>query len=353
MLISLRNKIGQMLIMGFSGTELNEQSPVVDWLQKDGLGGVLLFDFDSQSKQYGKNLVNTSQIRHLLYQLNHYSKAVSSYTEALPLLTAIDYEGGAVDRLSHIEDMMDTMSASKQAMLSDETFTEEIQQMATGLKSLGINLNFAPVVDLNLNCDSGVIGRLERSFSDDPETVTRLARHFVNIFNREGIVCAYKHFPGHGSAKEDSHEDAVDVTHTFLSKELIPYQQLIPDGNVSVMIMTAHVINRLLDESGLPASLSHKLITELLRKEYGFEGVVISDDLQMPAIAKYFSLSDSLTLAINAGTDMLIFANQFSSISASEVIDCIEGLIHQGRIAIERIDEAYTRIVCLKKALLF
>lgn len=350
-MISLRNKIGQMLMMGFSGTEVNEQSAVVRWLENDGLGGVLLFDFDVQSRQYGKNLLNQNQVRQLIAQLNHYHEMAAAPADVLPLLAAIDYEGGAVDRLSHIEGLMETMPASKQAMLSEESFTEEIRQMAATLKSVGFNLNFAPVLDLDLNKNSGVIGRLNRSFSDDPEVVSRLARRFIDLFNQQGIACVGKHFPGHGSAEGDSHEDAVDVSHTFLRKELTPYQQLINGAHPPAMIMTAHVINRQLDESGLPASLSYKILTGLLREQYGFDGVIISDDLQMPAIARYFSLEDSLTLTINAGTDMLIFANQLGFVSATEIIDCIEGLVRQERVAVERIDEAYSRVVRLKRAL--
>ena len=128
--------------------------------------------------------------------------------------------------------------------------------MALTLKSLGFNLNFAPVVDLDLNDQQGIIGALKRSFSSNPEVVIRVAQQFVETFNRYGIMCAYKHFPGHGSAVGDTHAGFVDVTDTYQSCELIPYQGLVQDAYKPAMIMTAHVINKQLDSQGLPATLS-------------------------------------------------------------------------------------------------
>ena len=351
-MISLRNKIGQMLIMGFTGTQLDENHPVVDWLQSDGLGGVILFDYDLQVKQYGKNIIDKSQIRHLIHQLNHYSSWTLKPADRLPLLTAIDYEGGAVDRLSKVDECMPTMCASQQAMLSDEDFKEEISQMADILQDLGFNLNFAPVVDLDFKHGTGILGDLNRCFSKDPAKVSRLAREFTAIFNKKGIACAYKHFPGHGSASGDTHNSCVDVSESFCETELLPYRSAFKGSNDPVMIMTAHVINRKLDDSGLPATLSHKMLTQLLRQTYGFDGVIISDDLQMQAIANHFPIDDAMALTINAGADMMIFGNQLGHHSALDLIDTIEDLVREGRVSPERIDEAYSRVVRLKKEII-
>ncbi|RUR13304.1 glycoside hydrolase family 3 N-terminal domain-containing protein [Legionella sp. km772] len=345
-MIGLRKKIGQLLIMGFEGTEINEQSPIAQWLLNDGLGGVLVFDKDLHTGHYGKNLINKNQIKKLLQQLNHYSE---QGTLANTLLTAIDYEGGAVDRLASIVDCPRTSKAVELTLLPPELLKEKINTMALTLKSLGFNLNFAPVVDLSLNEEEGIIGKLGRSFSHNPEEVVRLARIFVEIFNGHGIACSYKHFPGHGSAVGDTHEGFVDVTESFQSTELVPYSQLLKEQDKPVMIMTAHVINRHLDSEGLPATLSYKILNDLLRKTLNYDGVIISDDLQMQAIAEHYSMEDALQLTFNAGADMVIFGNQLGSTTAPEVIDCIEQLVHNQQISMERIDEAYHRVRRLKQ----
>ena len=348
-MISLRHKIGQMLIMGFSGCDIDAENPIVKWLREDGIGGVLLFDFDMSTKTYGKNLRNCQQIRRLTHQLKHYAEFSDVNGEKPPLFIAIDYEGGVVDRLAKIDDCMTTMSAFNQAKLSDEALYEEADRMASTLKELGFNLNFAPVVDLNLNEEQGIIGKLGRSFSSNPIEVTRAATQFVKAFKHHGIVCAYKHFPGHGSAVGDTHHDCVDVTELYVESELKPYAALINDKDIPAMVMTAHVINRTLDPSGMPATLSYPILTKLLRNDLKFNGVIVSDDLQMQAISNNYSLDEALRLTINAGADMLIFGNQLGNISASELIDHIEHLVKIGDIEPALIERSFQRICRLKK----
>ncbi len=337
-----------MLIVGFSGYDVNENSPVVRWLQADGLGGIILFDYDLPAKKQGKNLRDKAQIKRLNQDLNYYSALTEN---SLPLLIAVDYEGGRVDRLSKIEDCMETMQPCEQAKLSDESLYKEAERMAVTLKDLGFNLNFAPVVDLNLNDQQGIIGKLGRCFSANSEVVSHAAKQFVHAFNEQGIACAYKHFPGHGSATGDTHEGFVDVTDTYHHSELLPYAAL-SNTTLPVMVMTAHVINRKLDDSGLPATLSYPILTGLLREKLGFDGVIVSDDLQMQAISHHYSIDEALRLTINAGADMLIFGNQLGSITATEVIDQIENLVNSGAIELARIDEAYRRISFLKHSVL-
>lgn len=347
-MIGLRNKIAQMLIMGFSGYDINEHSPVVKWLNADGLGGVLLFDFDLPAKKQGKNLNDKAQIKRLNQDLNRYSAMAKN---ALPLLIAVDYEGGVVDRLSKVEGCMKTMKPCEQAQLSDDKLHQEASHMATTLNDLGFNLNFAPVVDLNLNDQEGIIGKLGRCFSSQPDLVSHAALQFVHAFNQQGIACAYKHFPGHGSATGDTHEGFVDVTDTYQDSELLPYTTL-SNTRLPVMVMTAHVINRKLDASGLPATLSYPILTGLLRDKLGFGGVIISDDLQMQAISNHYSVDEALRLTINAGADMVIFGNQLGDITATEVVDRIENLVNSGAIKLARIDEAYQRISFLKHSIM-
>ena len=342
MMRTLREKIAQMLIIGFPEQELQTNSKVVEWLKGDGLGGVLLFDFNMHTQSFGKNLKTRNQIQRLNQQLVHYN------TGDLPLFIALDYEGGCVDRLKKIEGCMTTITPLEQANLSDDALRAEVNNMATTLSELGFNLNFAPVVDLNLNEERGIIGKLGRSFSTDPERVRKVALEFVRGFNAHGIACCYKHFPGHGSAIGDTHEGFVDVTDTYKPVELEPYSALFKTVNQHAMVMTAHVINRILDPSGLPATLSYPILTGLLREEFGFNGVIISDDLQMQAISNHYSLEESLLLTINAGADMVIFGNQLGENTATEVIDCIEALVSSGSIKLSRIQQAFERICTLK-----
>lgn len=335
--------------MGFDGSDINDKSPVAEWLSHDGLGGVLLFDKNVATGSYCKNLISQSQIKQLTHQLNYYSAKAEQANDGLPLLIAIDYEGGAVDRLARIDECMTTMSASSLAKLSATDLAAELRQMASTLKTLGFNLNFAPVVDLHLNDEKGIIGALQRSFSAEPDLVVQVARQFVDVFSHYGIACCYKHFPGHGSALGDTHEGFVDVTDTFNANELIPYYHLLQDVYRPTMVMTAHVINKHLDSQGLPATLSREILTGLLRETMAYDGIIISDDLQMQAIAHHFSLDEALCLTINAGADMLIFANQLDSITASEVIQRIEQLVIDNKIEPQRIEDAYRRVVRLKQ----
>ena len=349
-MISLRDQISQMLIMGFSGTTIEDNDSIKNCLRNDGIGGVLLFDYDLQKKCLGKNLVNATQIRNLTTELKQHAQHSVFGKAGIPLFIAVDYEGGAVDRLRHIEGCMLTKKPAELARLSAANVQAEANKMAKTLQQLGFNLNFAPVVDLNLNEEEGIIGKLGRSFSSDPHQTAEIAKIFVEAFAKQGITCCYKHFPGHGSARGDTHEGFVDVTDTYHQSELEPYSLLLMDEDFPAMIMTAHVINRKLDVSGLPATLSKTILTNLLRQKLKFDGVIISDDLQMQAISKHYSLEDSLSLTINAGADMLIFANQLGEIRAEEIINKIECLVNSNIIAKKRIEQAYQRIVRLKQA---
>ena len=346
---NLRHKIGQMLIIGFQGCEIDDSSAVANWLQGDGLGGVLLFDLDVKTNTAGKNLKTAEQIKRLTHQLQHYAQRCSGNHEQLPLFIAVDYEGGVVDRLRNVAGCMATLKASEQAALSDEALYSEAEKMALTLKHLGFNLNFAPVVDVNLDAEQGIIGRLGRSFSSQPKQIIRAARQFVKAFSDHGITAAYKHFPGHGSAAGDTHHGFVDVSESFNPIELEPYAALLQEQHQPVMIMTAHVINRQLDASGLPATLSYPILTNLLRQKLAYDGVIISDDLQMQAISNHYTIDEALQLTINAGADMVIFANQLGKISATEVIDRIVQLVQSGAIAMLRIEQAYQRICKLKQ----
>jgi beta-N-acetylhexosaminidase len=220
--------------------------------------------------------------------------------------------------------------------------------MAGQLARLGINLNLAPVVDLNVNPTNPIIGRLERSFSENPEEVIQHAERFIEAHHKQGVLCTLKHFPGHGSSVEDSHLGLVDVSSTWTPKELKPYQELIKKGMADA-IMTAHVFNKHLDPD-YPSTLSRRIITGILREKLNYDGVVISDDMQMGAISKIYGLETAISRAVEAGVDILAFANNstFDSGIAGKAAGIIKKLVVSKKINLSRIEESSKRIAKLK-----
>jgi beta-N-acetylhexosaminidase len=353
--VSLRDKIGQMLIMGFEGKEVNHHSPIVQSMLNENIGGVILFDYNYQTKRFDKNIESPQQVQQLNAQLQQFAQLAnqSHNRPLLPLLISVDYEGGSVDRLKVKYGFPATLSAADVGKMSESDASEAANRMARTLKESGFNLNFAPVLDVNVNVDNPIIGKLDRSFSDDASTVSRYANVYANSFLSHGIQCAYKHFPGHGSSTADSHLGFVDVTDTWKPYELEPYSSLLGYEQACGMIMTAHVINRQLDETGLPATLSYEMLTKVLREKLQFDGVIITDDMQMKAISDHYGLEQSIKLAINAGADMLIFGNQLSDKpqDSKAIVDMIEIAVNAGYISQDRIDDAYQHILVLKQSL--
>ena len=346
--VSLRDKIGQMLLIGFDGKKINAQSSIVKTIEKNNIGGVILFDYDYHTKAYDKNIESSAQVKKLNSDLQYFTTQgnLKHNRPKLPLLISIDYEGGKVSRLGEQYGFPQTLSAAevgKRNFMAAESIAES---MAQTLQDAGFNLNFAPVLDVNVNPDNPVIGKKERSFSSDPTTVSRYANIYSRHFLNQKIQCVYKHFPGHGSSTKDSHLGFVDVSDTWQTYELEPYQQLLNSNESCGVVMTAHIVNRQLDKSGLPATLSHTVLTNLLRNQLNFKGVIITDDMQMKAISDNYGLEHALVLAINAGTDMLIFGNNLSiePQDPKQLIDIIEAKILSGDIRPERITESLNRI---------
>ena len=239
------------------------------------------------------------------------------------------------------------------AKISDADARNEFDKMATLLQRCGMNLNFSPVVDLH-DPKNPIIGQRQRAFSSDPSIVNHFARIAIEGYNRRGILAAVKHFPGHGRSESDSHLGFVDITDSWNSKELLPYKYLIDENkNLAdhALVMMAHLVHRDLDPSGYPASLSYQMTTQLLRNKIGFKGVIITDDLQMSAITDKFGLVETIILAINAGTDMLLFGNSLVPRfqDPAEIIEIVKKAIVDKKIKLERIEESFLRIMRLKK----
>jgi beta-N-acetylhexosaminidase len=347
--VRLEAKIGQMLLVGFRGTSAETASRALDDIRGRSLGGVVLFSTDQPTGDPVRNIVSPSQLATLTAALQ---AAAGESEAAVPLIVAVDEEGGQVARLDPAHGFPDTESAAELGDRNDADHTRAAgRRIATTLRDAGVNLNLAPVVDLDVNPDNPIIGALDRSFGADPELVVRQARAFVRGHQQVGVLTALKHFPGHGSSTGDSHLGVVDVSDTWSAVELQPYRQLIPDG-LADSILTAHVFNAQLDPEH-PATLSSATINGLLRGELGYDGVVISDDMQMGAIRQAYGDPDAVRLALLAGVDMLTIANQqvFEAQIVERTIEIVLGLVADGRLDEARIDESWRRIDALKARL--
>ncbi len=340
----LEEKIGQMLMIGFRGLEVDQESPIVRDIQNGLVGGVVIFDYDVALDSPVRNVQSPEQLKKLVADL----QAAGTDT----LLVAVDQEGGKVARLKEKYGFPPTVSQQWLGITDDPELTYEYaSKTAETLQDMGINLNLAPVVDVNVNPDNPVIGRLERSFSSDPDKVAVHAAEVIKAHRDQNILTALKHFPGHGSSTEDSHHGFTDVTNTWQVLELKPYELLFASPGVD-LVMTAHVFNARLDPQW-PATLSPAVLTGLLRESLGYEGVIISDDMQMGAIHDEYGLETALEQTIKAGADVIIFGNNlvYDPDIAWKARDIILNLVREGHISRERIDESYERIMQLKSKL--
>lgn len=331
--------LGQMFLVGFLGCEVEADHWLARALSEDHLGGVILFARNVDGSV--QNIASPRQLERLIAQLRRFA--------ASPPFIAIDQEGGTVCRLTPKEGFLPSRSAAELAGEGLAATACASNLMATELAGYGINLNFAPVVDLDLNPDNPVIGRHQRSFGSDPALVTAHAHLFIEAHHRQGIACCLKHFPGHGSSASDSHLGFVDTTATWQTSELEPYRRLLVAGYCDG-IMTAHVVNRRLDPSGLPATLSPTVITGQLRQQLGFTGVVFSDDIQMRAISKGWQYTEAVQLAVLAGVDVLVVGNNLSPTehAVKEGVRAIRALLDSGRIEPHHIRCSLARIARLK-----
>ncbi len=338
----LNLKVGQMLMVGFRGLEIYEDSPITKQIRSGIVGGVALFSRDVALGNPIRNIQSPWQVKRLNAQLQSYAK--------IPLLIGVDQEGGYVARLSPIFGFHETVS-QKFIGEADDIYTTSYfgALIADMLSDAGFNQNLAPVVDLNINPESPAIGAIERSFSDNPDIVVRHSKIMIEKHRERNIITTLKHFPGHGSSGTDSHFGFTDVTDTWQEIELEPYWQLINSGHADV-VMTAHVFNSKLD-SRYPATLSSKVINGILRGELGFKGVVITDDMNMGAITNYYGLETAIELSINAGVDILVFANNliYDENIAIKAHSIIINLVKRGKISYTRVNQSYERIMSLKK----
>lgn len=338
--------IGQMLVVGFRGKVLDDSMPIVAQIEAGQVGGVVLFDRDVLTGTSNRNIASPDQLRTLVADLKRHTGA--------KLIVSIDQEGGFVNRLKTTYGFPATESAQDLGERDDLLHTRAAgAAIGATLADMGINLNLAPVVDVNVNPDSPAIGAIERSFSSDPDKVVAHAEAMISGFDDHAIRSCLKHFPGHGSATSDSHAGFTDVSTTWTDIELDPYRDIFADGMADA-VMTAHVFHEDLDPDW-PATLSPLIVQGLLRDELGYDGVVITDDMQMGAIQDVYGLKDAVEAAILAGNDLLVFANNnpdvYDDEIAPKVIALVKAAVEEGRIPRARIDEAVARIEAFKAGL--
>lgn len=337
--VSLEYKVGQMIMMGINDRKLIEEKDVLrEEISSGKTGGIIYFE-KNISPTYSKEMLKKMSI-----DLQALSK--------IPLFISIDEEGGKVHRLKEKFGMIKMPSAGYLGKLNnlDSTIFYN-RQLAALMSELGINLNFAPDVDLALNANNPVIAKVERSFGADPALVSVHAKACIKAHHEYGVKTVIKHFPGHGSSATDSHYGLTDITKQWQFIELLPYKEVIQSGSCDA-VMTAHIVNCRLDTTCLPATLSKVIMTDILRGVLGFDGVIFSDDMQMHAISKNYGLENAIKLSILAGVDVLVFGNNVTQsyrTTATEVHAILMKLVKSGEISEARVTESFQRIMALKE----
>ena len=329
--MTVEEKVGQLLIGGFEGTEIGDQATRL--VQEYQVGGLIL---------YGRNIAGAGQ----LVTLTNGLKALNG--DGIPLFLSIDQEGGGVDR------MPPEVRRTPGAYCVGQTGSVPAAQsygdvLAAECAAFGLNLDFAPVLDVWSNPGNTVIG--QRAFSADARTVAGLGPAAARRMMDQGVLPAVKHFPGHGDTAVDSHVGlpVVDKSPEELEEtELIPFRAAIQsagtDGQVPA-VMVAHILLTQLDPER-PASLSPAVVTGLLREELGFAGAVLTDDLTMGAVTQSYGLGEAAVLAVEAGCDILLVCHGQDSVPA--VRTALLEAVASGRITAERLDESVYRILRLK-----
>jgi beta-N-acetylhexosaminidase len=335
----LDKMIGQLLIVGFQGTSPNDVSvqKLAAQIHAGSVGGVLFLSH---------NITSPKQVAAL-------TKYLQNANPDMPLIIAVDQEGGVVQRLASNMGFTEFPSAKQLGRGNDPLVAYTVyKNMAAELLGYGFNLNLGPVVDLERNTDSLIVTAMERSYGPQPKHVTAFAKAFCLAHRETGVLTALKHFPGHGSSSGDTHTGNVDITATWKPDELDPYGELIKAGLADI-IMMGHISHReMSDEAGLPASLSEKAVT-LLRSKLGFKGVIVTDDLEMGAVSLRFPPEESAVRALKAGDDLLIISNLHTkSLELPErTIVALRQAVESGRLKRDQIAASHERVMVLKQKL--
>ena len=330
----LARRIAGLLIVGFRGERLADAAWVKTAIRRDGLGGVILFDRDQLTGR-ARNIASPGQVATLTHDL----RAAAGVNG---LIIGVDQEGGIVTRLGPTHGFPALAAQADVGAGTVSAARTWARTLAGTVSDAGCNLDFAPVLDLNVNPSSPAIGALGRSFSADPAVVVRLAGIELDALRAKSVRSAAKHFPGIGSSSVNTDFGVADVTKTWSRTELEPYRKLNSAGKLDT-VMVGHVVNGQIDE-GRPASLSRATI-DLLRSDVGFEGPVVTDDMQAEAITQRYGADEAVLLALEAGNDLLLFANQqvYEPGIVAHVVKVVLGAVAHGRLTGAQIDRAWSR----------
>lgn len=324
--MTTEQKIAQLLVAGIAGTEAGADgtSAIADYQ----VGGIILF---------GRNVTNTHQLTELINQL----KSLNS--DYIPLFLCVDEEGGRVSRMP--SEFTDIPSAYTYGSLTDPALLTRLgRALGAECAAFGFNLDFAPVMDVFSNPNNTVIG--DRAYSNDPNTAAWAAALVAGGLRDTGIIAAGKHFPGHGDTATDSHTElpVIDKTREEWNQtDAVPFQEAIRTGVPVIMI--GHILMSSLDPEN-PATLSYAIVTEILRDEMGFEGVVCTDDLTMGAVSKTYGIGEAAVRSVMAGCDLLLICHEAENLKTA--YDALCAAVESGRISEERLNESVLRILSLK-----
>ncbi|MEN0086960.1 MAG: glycoside hydrolase family 3 N-terminal domain-containing protein [Pseudomonadota bacterium] len=340
--VPIETMIGQMLLLGFWGDDAGDSWPRTLATQiRDGkVGGVLFL---------AHNVKSSSGVKSLTKLFQNTGAAVAPFI-------SIDQEGGQVERLNRRVGFAEIPSAWAMAQAGTVQKADAVYgDLARRLRAWGFNTNFGPVLDLNTNPSNPIIGRKNRAFSGRTEIAAKYARTFVDVHRNAGVVTSVKHFPGHGSSQRDSHRGFTDVSATWQPGELEPFRKLI-DENRADMVMVGHLFLEQYEPRTarpVPASLSPQVVQGLLRNQLGYDGVVITDDLDMGAIRQHFSPDDTILRAVRAGVDILILSNSARpDVNLPDrVIAMLASAAAQDPAIRRNIERSYWRIMRLKQRL--
>ena len=317
--ISLREKLYQMFILGLEGGEY-------EYALQQGLGGVIFFSKDIHSENQFKELIKNIKTKSLI-----------------PPFLSIDQEGGRVERTENIHGGKKYLSAKFAFEKGEDFLAEQTKQIAQELKSYGINLNFAPCIDVNTNPDNPIIG--ERAFSSKPDEVIKGEEIVSKIYRDNGIIPCVKHYPGHGDANTDSHLTLPKINLTLEQMEqthIKPFKYAIQ--NKADMIMAAHLHCTCFEQKEIPTSLSENALS-FLRNNLEFNGVIISDDMVMKGVTRFGQL-DACIMGIKAGLNMFIYRN--SDTSTINMIEELYKIAKNDNELKNKIEDSYNRICKLK-----
>ena len=327
--LSLEEKIGQMLIVGFEGKTITKRN--IDQIQKYKVGGIIL---------YKRNFDSYEQMLNLIKELKELNKV-----NKIPLFIAVDQEGGRVNRIP--KEFLNIPAPYKIVIkMGEDGIKKAANITAEILKNSGYNMNFAPNLDINRFEENQVVVG-DRSFGKDPETITKMGTLQYNIYKSNGIIPVIKHFPGHGAAKSDSHYFSPKINSEFeelLNSDLKPFEELIKNGAECLLLGHLRIKNK---TRHIPCSLSREFIVRELRKRFNYKGIIISDDLKMRAIQNLYGYEKAALKAIQAGNDIIMF--RYPGFWEKITIDKILDEVRKKKINPYKIDKSVDKILELKE----